>query len=134
MAKKLKITEEQLKRLMVLKEEIIENQEFDDFDTQIQPEEIPSTDYDNMNDMKNSNLELERMVDSFIKQFKEKATYGVDEAMIDDLCNQMRQGLSGEETQLNREIPGFEGTMDSLNNLSIRESVKKIKSEFQRYL
>lgn len=131
MAKKLKITEEQLKRLMVLKEE---NQEFDDFDTQIQPEEIPSTDYDNMNDMKNSNLELERMVDSFIKQFKEKATYGVDEAMIDDLCNQMRQGLSGEETQLNREIPGFEGTMDSLNNLSIRESVKKIKSEFQRYL
>ena len=134
MAKKLKITEEQLKRLMVLKEDIIENQEFDDFDTQIQPEEIPSTDYDNMNDMKNSNLELERMVDSFIKQFKEKATYGVDEAMIDDLCNQMRQGLSGEETQLNREIPGFEGTMDSLNNLSIRESVKKIKSEFQRYL
>ena len=134
MAKKLKITEEQLKRLMVLKEEIIENQEFDDFDTQIQPEEIPSTDYDNMNDMKNSNLELERMVDSFIKQFKEKATYGVDEAMIDDLCNQMRQGLSGEETQLNLEIPGFEGTMDSLNNLSIRESVKKIKSEFQRYL
>jgi hypothetical protein len=118
MAKKLKITEEQLKRLMVLKEE---NQEFDDFDTQIQPEEIPSTDYDNMNDMKNSNLELERMVDSFIKQFKEKATYGVDEAMIDDLCNQMRQGLSGEETRPPLSI-GF------------RESVKKIKSEFQRYL
>jgi len=131
---KIKITEEQLKRLMILKEESFQNQEFDDFDTQIQPEEIPSTDYDNMNDMKNSNLELERMVDSFIKQFKEKATYGVDEAMIDDLCNQMRQGLSGEEPQQNREMPGFEGTMDSLNNLSIRESVKKIKSEFQRYL
>jgi hypothetical protein len=41
--------------------------------------------------------------------------------MIDDLCNQMRQGLGGEETRPPLSV-GF------------RESVKKIKSEFQRYL
>jgi hypothetical protein len=34
---KIKITEDQLKRLMVLKEQNIQNQGFDDFDTQIQP-------------------------------------------------------------------------------------------------
>ena len=43
MSKKIKITEDQLKRLMVLKEE---NQELDDFDTQVQPEELSSTEYE----------------------------------------------------------------------------------------
>lgn len=134
MGKKLKITEEQLKRLMVLKEQNMQNQGFDDFDTQTQPEELPSAEYNGVSDMNNSNDELDRMADSFIKQYKEKATHGIDEDMVNGLCDKIRQGLGGEETQSNREMPGFEGTMDSLNNLSIRESAKKIKSEFQRYL
>lgn len=135
MSKKIKITEDQLKRLMVLKEE---NQGLDDFDTQIQPEELSSTEYEGMND---SNDELERMVDSFIKQYKEKAVQGIDGDMIDGLCNKIRQGLGGEETQSDYEMPGYQETMDNLNNLSIREdddtvneSVQKIKSTFKRFL
>lgn len=138
MSKKIKITEDQLKRLMVLKEE---NQGLDDFDTQIQPEELSSTEYEGMNDMNDSNDELERMVDSFIKQYKEKAVQGIDGDMIDGLCNKIRQGLGGEETQSDYEMPGYQETMDNLNNLSIREdddtvneSVQKIKSTFKRFL
>jgi hypothetical protein len=139
--KKIKINEDQLKRLMILKEQ---NQGFDDFDTQIQPEELSSTQYDGMNDMNNANDELERMTDSFIKQYKDKAIQGIDEDMVNSLCEKIRQGLVGGEnnndTQYGYEIPGFEGTMDSLNKLTIRgngpvnESVEKIKSEFNRFL
>lgn len=138
MSKKIKITEDQLKRLMVLKEE---NQGFDDFDTQVQPEELPSTEHEGINDMNDSNDELERMADSFIKQYKEKAIQGIDGDMIDSLCDKIRQGLSGEESQSNYEMPGYQETMDNLNNLSIREdddtvneSVQKIKSTFKRFL
>lgn len=136
MSKKIKITEDQLKRLMVLKEE---NQELDDFDTQVQPEELSSTEYEGVNDMNNSNEELERMADSFIRQFKEKAIQGIDNDMIEGLCEKIRQGLGGEESQY--EMPGYEETMNNLNNLSIREdddtvneSVQKIKSNFKRFL
>ena len=138
MSKKIKITEDQLKRLMVLKEE---NQGFDDFDTQIQPEELPSAEYEGVDDMNNSNDELERMADSFIKQYKEKAVQGIDNDMIDNLCDKIRQGLSGEESQSNYEMPGYKEDMDNLNNLSIREdddtvneSVEKIKNNFKRFL
>jgi hypothetical protein len=133
---KIKITEDQLKRLMILKEQNMQNQGFDDFDTQTQPEELPSTQYDGMSDMKNSNDELERMSDSFIKQYKEKAMQGIDEDMVNNLCDKIRQGLVGGEdnNEYNGDMPGFEGTMDSLNKLSIRESVDKIKFEFNRFL
>ena len=82
MSKKIKITEDQLKRLMVLKEE---NQGLDDFDTQIQPEELSSTDNEGMDDMNDSNDELERMVDSFIKQ--EQRTKEESEKLRIDLKN-----------------------------------------------
>jgi hypothetical protein len=130
---KIKITEDQLKRLVVLKEQNMQNQGFDDFDTQMQPEELPSTQYDGMSDMKNSNDELERMSDSFIKQYKEKAIQGIDEDMVNSLCDKIRQGLVGggdnNDIQYNDDMPGFEGTMDSLNKLSIRgnESVNEEK-------
>jgi len=136
MSKKIKITEEQLKRLMILKEE---NQGLDDFDTQVQPEELSSTEYDGINDMNDSDEELDRMVDSFIRQYKEKAIQGIDNDMIEGLCDKIRQGLGSEESQY--EMPGYQETMDNLNNLSIREdddmvneSVKKIKSTFKRFL
>jgi hypothetical protein len=136
MSKKIKITEDQLKRLMILKEE---NQGLDDFDTQVQPEELSSTEYDGINDMNDSDEELDRMVDSFIRQYKEKAIQGIDNDMIEGLCDKIRQGLGGEESQY--EMPGYQETMDNLNNLSIREdddmineSVKKIKSTFKRFL
>lgn len=126
MAKKLKITEEQLKRLMVLKEQDMQNQGFDDFDTQIQPEELPSAEYDGVSDMDNSNDELERMADSFIKQYKEKATHGIDDDIINGLCNKIRQGLGAE--------PGYDEERQDEINYGINESVIKIKSEFNRFL
>lgn len=45
-----------------------------------------------------------------------------------------------EEETPTRDIPGFEGTMDALDKLSIREdgelneSIEKIRSEFKRFL
>lgn len=126
MRKKLKISEEQLKRLMVLKEQDIQNQGFDDFDSQIQPEELPSAEYDGVSDMDNYNNELERMTDSFIKQYKEKATNGIDDDMINGLCNKIRQGLGSE--------PGYDEERQDEINYGINESVIKIKSEFNRFL
>jgi hypothetical protein len=126
MGKKLKITEEQLKRLMVLKEQDMQNQGFDDFDSQIQPEELPSAEYDGISDMDNYNNELERMTDSFIKQYKEKATNGIDDDMINGLCDKIRQGLGAE--------PGYDEERQDEINYGINESVIKIKSEFNRFL
>ena len=126
MGKKLKISEEQLKRLMVLKEQDMQNQGFDDFDSQIQPEELPSVEYDGASDMDNYNNELERMTDSFIKQYKEKATNGIDDDMINGLCDKIRQGLGAE--------PGYDEERQDEINYGINESVIKIKSEFNRFL
>ena len=126
MGKKLKISEEQLKRLMVLKEQDMQNQGFDDFDSQIQPEELPSAEYDGASDMDNYNNELERMTDSFIKQYKEKATNGIDDDMINGLCDKIRQGLGAE--------PGYDEERQDEINYGINESVIKIKSEFNRFL
>lgn len=126
MGKKLKITEEQLKRLMVLKEQNMQNQEFDDFDTQIQPEEMSSTEYDGVSEMDNYNDELERMTDSFIKQYKEKAIHGIDDNTINGLCDKIRQALGAE--------PGYDEERQDEINYGINESVIKIKSEFNRFL
>jgi hypothetical protein len=123
---KIKITENQLKRLMILKEQNVQNQGFDDFDTQIQPEEIPSTEYEGMGDMNDSNNELERMTDSFIKQYKEKAIQGIDDDMVNGLCDKIRQGLGAE--------PGYDEERQDEINYGINESVEKIKFEFNRFL
>jgi len=123
---KIKITEDQLKRLMILKEQNMQNQGFDDFDTQIQPEEVPSTEYEDMGDMNDSNNELERMTDSFIKQYKEKAIQGIDDDMVNGLCDKIRQGLGAE--------PGYDEERQDEINYGINESVEKIKFEFNRFL
>jgi hypothetical protein len=123
MSKKLKITEEQLKSLIRLKEQ---SQGIDDFDTQVQPEELSSTDYDAVGEMNDANSELDRMTDSFIKQYKEKATHGIDDDMINGLCDKIRQELGAE--------PGYDEERQEEINYGINESVTKIKSEFNRFL
>lgn len=127
MSKKIKITEDQLKRLMVLKEE---NETMASEEPSM---EIPTE----LGVDENSDNELDRMVDSFIRQYKEKATQGIDEDMVNNLCDKIRQGLGGEESESEYEMPGYQEDMDNLNNLSIRdvnESVQKIKSTFKRFL
>ena len=123
MVKKIKITEDQLKRLMVLKEE---NQELDDFDTQVQPEELSSTEYEDMGEMNDSNDELDRTADSFVRQYKEKAIQGIDDDMINGLCDKIRQGLGAD--------PGYDEERQEEINYGINESVQKIKSTFKRFL
>ena len=72
----------------------------------------------------------------------------ITEAKLDDLWDKLSNGdtkgamsaLEDSPEEPMKDIPGFEGTMDKLNSLSIRkddtmnESVKKIKSEFKRFL
>jgi hypothetical protein len=123
MSKKLRITESQLKSLIRLKEQ---SQGIDDFDTQVQPEELSSTDYDAVGEMNDANSELDRMTDSFIKQYKEKATHGIDDDMINGLCDKIRQELGAE--------PGYDEERQEEINYGINESVTKIKSEFNRFL
>jgi len=123
MSKKLRITESQLKSLIKLKEQ---SQGIDDFDTQVQPEELSSTDYDAASEMNDVNSELDRMTDSFIKQYKEKATHGIDDDMINGLCDKIRQGLGAE--------PGYDEERQEDINYGVNESVIKIKSEFNRFL
>jgi len=130
MSKKIKITEDQLKRLMILKEE---NQGLDDFDTQVQPEELSSTEYDGINDMNDSDEELDRMVDSFIRQYKEKAIQGVDEDMVNGLCDKIRQGL-GTEPNYDEEQRQWEYMNGEYPDDMVNESVQKIKSTFKRFL
>jgi hypothetical protein len=123
MSKKLRITESQLKSLIRLKEQ---SQGIDDFDTQVHPEELSSTDYDAASEMNDANSELDRMTESFIKQYKEKATHGIDDDMINTLCDKIRQGLGAE--------PGYDEERQEDINYGINESVIKIKSEFNRFL
>ncbi len=76
--------------------------------------------------MNDANSELDRMTDSFIKQYKEKATHGIDDDMINGLCDKIRQGLGAE--------PGYDEERQEEINYGINESVIKIKSEFNRFL
>jgi hypothetical protein len=79
-----------------------------------------------MGDMNDSNNELERMTDSFIKQYKEKAIQGIDDDMVNGLCDKIRQGLGAE--------PGYDEERQDEINYGINESVEKIKFEFNRFL
>jgi hypothetical protein len=83
-----------------------------------------------------------------VRKFVDKSI-NISEDKLDDLWEEVSSGdLSGnalnepspEESQ--RDMPGFEGTMDALDNLSIREdddemmneSIKNIKNNFKRFL
>ena len=111
------------------------------YDAQDKAERMDDMNEDSDGEMNDSNDELDRMADSFVRQYKEKAIQGIDDDMINGLCDKIRQGLGGEESQSEYEMPGYQETMDNLNNLSIREdddivneSVQKIKSTFKRFL
>ena len=79
-----------------------------------------------MDDMNDSNDELDRMADSFVRQYKEKAIQGIDDDMINGLCDKIRQGLGAE--------PGYDEERQEEINYGINESVQKIKSTFKRFL
>ena len=141
MSKKLKITEEQLKRLMVLKEQ--HEGEYEE----------SAAGGVGLSKMMALTDKLNDMTASYIRQVKDAISengFGDYQERYDELLSQLSDGLredGGEESNMGdeyadtKDVPGFEGTMDSLNSLSIREddemmneSIKKIKSEFNRFL
>lgn len=115
MSKKLKITEEQLKRIMLK-------------NLNEQSEEMDSTDVAG---------EAERMTDSFVTQFKELV--GDNQELVDKLMSDLSDKLSttGDES-LSGEMETDEMHMgvdhDMKNEYEINESIVKIKSEFNRFL
>jgi hypothetical protein len=104
MSKKLKITEEQLKRIMI--KNLNEQSEEMGMDV---------------------SSEAERMTDSFVTQFKELV--GDNQELVDKLMVDLSNKLStkGEE-------PSIDVESNEVMEFEINESVIKIKSEFNRFL
>lgn len=134
MSKKLKITEEQLKRLMVLKEqhegevEEIEESAAGGVGLSLIPEK------------------LKDMTASYIRQVKEimgQSPVHNGQFMYDQLLEQLSNGLTvegGEEFNMGGEqqMADYEAPIGSDTDMDIKyeinESINKIKSEFNRFL
>jgi hypothetical protein len=156
MSKKIKITEEQLKRLVVLKNQIQENEEtsseLNEFFDSPAPgvverlkqqitsmvmetikEEFP-LDFDTLD---------ERLKATTIDQIFYLLKEGIkqDMGLSNDFDKRDEEVKGYENDESKYEMPGYQETMNNLNNLSIREdddtvneSVQKIKSNFKRFL
>ena len=96
------------------------------YDAQDKAERMDDMNEDSDGEMNDSNDELDRMADSFVRQYKEKAIQGIDDDMINGLCDKIRQGLGAE--------PGYDEERQEEINYGINESVQKIKSTFKRFL
>jgi transcription elongation factor GreA-like protein len=112
MSKKLKITEDQLKRIMVTNL----NEQSEGMDTDV-------------------SAEAERMTDSFVTQFKELV--GDNQELIDKLMVDLSNKLAtkGDESSNDETFNQEPSVGDELGvNYEVNESVIKIKSEFNRFL
>ncbi len=141
MGKKLKITESQLKKIIEQSQEqrISFNSDLNGFDNS-------STD-NNEDGMDNNedgmdNNDPEQMADIVISKIEEIISPELydNKDLFDEFMSSLNQKLNqkfgGDSSQY--DMPGFGGTTDSLNNLSIRENNKKInesiKKEFKRFI
>jgi len=111
MSKKLKITEEQLKRIMIKN---INEQE---------SESLESMDVSG---------EAERMTDSFVTQFKELV--GDNQELIDKLMVDLSDKLATNGEEFSNDNESVDVEFDESVEYEINESVNKIKSEFNRFL
>jgi hypothetical protein len=173
MAKKIKITESQLKTIMERRhtyqmdtneEEVTDIDQLDDKDQEEvdvkEPENIKEgfgrdisvqmAIWSHLSDMEYDSPERRKTRCNFIKLLVAKyipKDVEVNEDKLDNLWDQVSNrdwsgsALDDVSEEPTNDMPGFEGTMDSLNNLSIRkndetmnESVKKIKNDFKRFL
>jgi hypothetical protein len=110
MSKKLKITEEQLKRIMTKNL----NEQADG----VEPMDVAS--------------EAERMTDSFVSQFKELV--GDNQELIDKLMVDLSNKLSTNGEEVSNDNESVDVEFDESVEYEINESVNKIKSEFNRFL
>jgi hypothetical protein len=156
MSKKIKITEEQLKRLVVLKNQIQENEETTSELNEFFDSPAPGV-VERLKQQITSMI-MEAIKEEFPLEFDtldeglkaitiDQIFYLLKEGIKQDMGlpndrdkeSQEREDYSNDEPKY--EMPGYQETMDNLNNLSIREdddmineSVKKIKSTFKRFL
>lgn len=119
MGKKIKITEDQLKRIM---SQNVNEQHEGEMEENM---DITNVETDMVS-------ELDRMTDSFIKQYKEKAGYNMDSTSIDSLCDKIREGLSGEssEGQEQLALPEPPSEEETQNN----QVYESITQNFKRFL
>jgi len=106
--------------------------------------------WSHLSDMEYDSPERRKIRCNFIKLLVAKyipKNVEVNEDKLDNLWDQVSNrdwsgsALDDVSEEPTKDIPGFEGTMDGLDSLSIREddemmneSVKKIKNEFKRFL
>jgi hypothetical protein len=156
MSKKIKITEEQLKRLVVLKNKIQENEETSSELNEFFNSPAPGV----VERLKQqiTSMVIEAIKEEFPLDF-DTLDEGLKATTIDQIFYLLKEGIKQDmglsndfdkrdEEVKNREndepkyeMPGYKETMDNLNNLSVREdddtvneSVQKIKSNFKRFL
>jgi hypothetical protein len=134
MSKKLKITEEQLKRLMVLKEQ--HEGEYEE----------SAAGGVGLSKMMALTDKLNDMTASYIRQVKDAISengFGDYQERYDELLSQLSNGLTvegGEESDMGGEqqMADYEAPIGSDKGMDIEyeinESIKKIKSEFNRFL
>jgi hypothetical protein len=135
MSKKLKITEEQLKRLMVLKEQ-----------HEGEVEEIGESAAGGVGLSKMMALtdKLDSMTASYIRQVKDAISengFGDYQERYDQLLSQLSDGLRVESEESNMggepQMATYEPSkmdVDMDTEYEINESINKIKSEFKRFL
>lgn len=166
MGKKFKITEDQLKRLIVAKEGYATNldKSFDDHLNEINDDEayddaVTSSDDSKEGDLKEffsdpslavakkiAPMVIEALKEEMESQGMREMDKDTQRRVIENVTSYIgyemleAYGLVEDETE-NEDMPGFEGTTDALNNLSIRkdnnevnESIAKIKNNFNRFL
>lgn len=172
MGKQIKITEDQLKRLIVAKEGYATNldKSFDDHLNEMNDEEAYDDAITSSDDSQEGDLNeffsdpsiqvAKRIAPMVIEALKEEMETqriepieNMDEdtkrRVIENITNYIGYemleafglGEEGGEEEETKDMPGFEGTTDALNNLSIRkdtnevnESIVKIKNNFNRFL
>ena len=110
MSKKLKITEDQLKRIMI--KNLNEQAEG------VEPMDVAG--------------EAERMTDSFVTQFKELV--GGNQELVDKLMVDLSDKLSTNGEEVSNDNGPVDSEFDESVEYEINESIVKIKSEFNRFL
>lgn len=138
MSKKLIISESQLQKLMERKHSYRDNSPEGDMEEQ----ETTGAELAIINTPEEEEVKEVSLEDQTIETLKKahdfimNQTEGGEE---NELCVEIMNLIeklepSDEEGEEDGDIPGFEGTQDDLDSLSINESLKSVKENFKRFL
>jgi hypothetical protein len=124
MGKKIKITEEQLKKIIASK--------------QVNEELYSQMDGNNTQSAVDVASESERMIDSFVNQYKDLVAgseFETEEALL-NACDVLKSKLCGNNEPVDYTMGSDDENMlpNPPSEIEMNESVIKIKSEFNRFL